>query len=160
MNSGAPLREQVARLFDWEDAHVGFDTAIADIPADVRSKQPSGLPYSPWQLLEHLRRTQRDILEFCRNPSYQELKFPDDYWPSSPAPPSPAAWDESVRQFRQDREALQQLAADPRVDLATRIPHGEGQTYLRELVLAADHAAYHIGELVVARRLLGIWKSS
>ena len=160
MNSGAPLREQVARLLDWEDAHVGFDTAIADIPADARARQPSGLPYSPWQLLEHLRRAQQDILEFCRNPNYQELKFPDDYWPSSPAPPSPAAWDESVRQFREDRKALQQLATDPKVDLATRIPHGDGQTYLRELVLAADHAAYHIGELVVVRRLLGTWKSS
>ena len=159
MNSGAVLRDQLARLLAWEDAHVCFDTAIAGIPGDARAKQPSGLPYSPWQLLEHLRRTQRDILEFCRNPNYQELNWPDDYWPSSPAPPSPAAWEESVHQVRQDRKALQQLAADPKMDLTTRIPHGDGQTYLRELVLAADHAAYHIGELVVVRRLLGIWKS-
>ena len=159
MNSGAPLREQLTRLLAWEDAHVGFDTAVADIPADVRATQPSGLPYSLWQLLEHLRRTQRDILEFCRNPNYQELNWPDDYWPSSPAPPSPAAWDESVRQFRQDRKALGQLAADLKVDLASRIPHGDEQTYLRELVLAADHTAYHIGQLVVVRRLLGIWTS-
>ena len=159
MNSGAALRDQLARLLAWEDAHVGFDTAIAGIPRDVRAKQPSSLPYSPWQLLEHLRRTQRDILEFCRNPNYQELNWPDDYWPSSPAPPSPAAWDESIRQFREDRKALQQLASDPKMDLATGIPHGDGQTYLRELALAADHAAYHIGELVVVRRLLGIWKS-
>lgn len=158
MTSDAPLRELLGRLLTWEDAHVGFDAAIADIPADVRGKQPSGLPYSPWQLLEHLRRTQRDILEFCRNPSYQELKWPDDYWPPSPAPPSPAAWDESIGQFRQDRNALQQLAADLRTDLAGRIPHGNGQTYLRELVLAADHTAYHVGQLIVVRRLLSVWK--
>ena len=158
MNHNALLRDQLSRLLAWEDAHVGFDTAVADMPADLRGKQPAGLPYSAWQLLEHLRRAQRDILEFCRNPNYQELKWPEDYWPSSPAPSSPAAWDESVRQFREDREALQQLANDQTVDLATRIPHGNGQTYLRELVLAADHAAYHIGQLVVVRQLLGNWK--
>lgn len=160
MNNDVPVREQLARLLAWEDAHVGFEAATADIAADRRGSQPSGLPFSPWQLLEHLRRTQRDILDFCRNPNYQELKWPDDYWPASPAPPTPAAWDESIRQFQQDRQALQQLAADPAVDLTARIPHGDGQTYLRELVLAADHAAYHIGQLVVVRRLLGIWKLS
>ena len=159
MKDDALLREQLGRLLAWEDAHVGFDTAVDGISAELRGQRPSNLPYSPWQLVEHLRVTQRDILEFCRNPNYQELKWPDDYWPPSAAPPSPAAWDESIRQFRQDRKALQQLAADRQVDLAARIPHGDGQTYLRELVLAADHAAYHIGELVVVRRLLGIWKS-
>lgn len=159
MKDEALLREQLSRLLAWEDAHVGFDTAVDGISAELRGQRPSNLPYSPWQLVEHLRVTQRDILEFCRNPNYKELKWPDDYWPPSAAPPSPAAWDESIRQFRQDRKALQQLAADPQVDLAARIPHGDGQTYLRELVLAADHAAYHIGELVVVRRLLGIWKS-
>ena len=155
--SDAALREQLARLLAWEDAHAGFDAAIGDIPPDRRGTQPAGLPYSPWQLLEHLRRTQRDILEFCRNPDYKELSWPDDYWPTTAAPPSPAAWDDSVRAFREDRQSLQQLAADPKVDLMARIPHGQGQTYLRELVLAADHAAYHIGQLVVVRRLLGVW---
>ena len=159
MNSDA-VRKQLAALLAWESAHVGFEAATADIAADQRGSQPSGLPFSPWQLLEHLRRTQRDILDFCRNPKYQELKWPDDYWPASPAPPSPAAWDESIRQFQQDRRALQELAADPAVDLTSKIPHGDGQTYLRELVLAADHAAYHIGQLVAVRRLLGIWKTS
>jgi hypothetical protein len=158
MSSDAPLREQLSRLLAWEDAHVGFDTAIADIPLEDRAKQPAGLPYSPWQLLEHLRLAQRDILEFCRNPNYQELTWPADYWPSSPAPPSPSAWEESVRQFRVDRAALQELASDPSVDLAAKIAHGNGQTYLRELVLVADHTAYHIGQLVVVRRLLGNWK--
>src|SRR5438128_1701485 len=128
MTSDAALREQLGRLLAWEDAHVGFDTAVADIPADLRARQPAGLPYSLWQLLEHLRRTQRDILEFCRNPNYQELHWPDDYWPPSPAPPSQAAWDASISQFQQDRRALEQLAADPKVDLAARIPHGNGQT--------------------------------
>jgi hypothetical protein len=158
MNSDAPLRDQLSQLLAWEDAHVGFDRAVADLPEVLRGKQPAGLPYSPWQLLEHLRLAQRDILEFCRNSNYEELKFPDDYWPSSPAPPSAAAWDESVRQFREDRQALQKLAVDPKVDLAAKIPHGNGQTYLRELVLAADHLAYHLGQLVVLRRLLGAWK--
>jgi len=153
------LRDQLSRLLAWEDAHVGFDNAVDGIPAELRGTRPSNLPYSPWQLIEHLRITQHDILEFCRNPNYKELKWPDDYWPASDAPPSARAWDESIRMFRQDRKALQQLAADPAVDLTARIPHSDGQTYLRELILAADHAAYHLGELIVVRRLLGIWKS-
>lgn len=158
--SDALVRQQLGRLLDWEDAHAGFDAAVADIPADLRGKQPAGLPYSAWQLVEHLRRAQHDILEFCRNPKYQALEWPADYWPSDPAPPSATAWDDSISQFRQDRQALQQLAADTKVSLADRIPHGDGQTYQRELLLAADHAAYHIGQLVLVRRLLGIWKSS
>jgi uncharacterized damage-inducible protein DinB len=159
MPRDALLRDQLSRLLAWEDAHVGFDAAVADIPPRLRGQQPSGLPYSLWQLLEHLRRTQRDILEFCENPQYRELTWPQDYWPPTPAPPSDAAWDESVRLFQTDRAALQRLAADLELDLHASIPHGTGQTYLRELVLAADHAAYHIGELVVVRRLLGIWPS-
>lgn len=158
MTHDAPIRDQLKRLLDWEDSHVGFDKAVAGLHEDLRGQQPAGLPYSPWQLLEHLRRAQRDILEFCRNPSYKELSWPDDYWPPSPAPPTTAAWDESIRKFREDRAALQQLAADPNIDLTAKIPHGQGQTYLRELVLAADHAAYHIGQLVVLRRLLNSWK--
>jgi uncharacterized damage-inducible protein DinB len=154
------IREQLRRLLDWEDAHVGFDRAVADIPADLRGSQPAGVPYSPWQLLEHLRITQHDILDFCRNPDYEELEWPADYWPASSAPPSPSAWENAISQFRQDRKALQDLAADRSIDLFAKIPHGQGQTYLRELVLAADHAAYHIGELVVVRRLLGAWKAS
>jgi hypothetical protein len=153
------LRDQLGRFLGWEDAHVGFDNAVDGIPAELRGTRPSNLPYSPWQLIEHVRMTQHDILEFCRNPKYKELKWPDDYWPASDAPPSATAWDESIRMFRQDRKALQQLAADPAVDLTARIPHGDGQTYVRELILAADHAAYHLGELIVVRRLLGIWKA-
>jgi hypothetical protein len=159
MKSDAPYRKMLARLLDWEDAHAGFDTAIDGIAPEHRATRPARLPYSPWQLLEHLRRTQADILDFCLNADYQELDWPADYWPTAPAPPSDAAWDESIEAFRKDRKALQQLAADTDVDLTARIPHGTGQTYLRELVLAADHAAYHVGELVLLRRVLGIWEA-
>ena len=158
MTADASLREMLARMLAWEDAHVGFEKAVADVPPALRSRQPEGLPYSPWQILEHLRRTQADILNFCRNPHYQELKWPDDYWPDSAAPPSAASWDESIRQFHADRKALQALAADGGIDLGERIPHGSGQTYLRELLLVADHSAYHIGQLVAVRRLLGDWE--
>jgi hypothetical protein len=151
------LREQLARLLAWEEAHASFEKVVAGLPAALRGVQPAGLPYSPWQIVEHLRITQADILDFCRNPKYVELAWPEEYWPASAVPPSDAAWDESVRGFRADRDALQALARDAKVDLESRIPHGQGQTYLRELLLAADHAAYHIGELVVVRRLLGAW---
>jgi len=158
MNS--ELRDHVAKLLDWQEAHVGFDRAVADLAEPLRGRVPPGLPYSPWQLVEHLRITQHDILDFCRNPAYRELSWPDDYWPRSPAPPSGSAWDESVRRFREDRAALQRLARDPAIDLAAPIPHGTSQTYLRELLLAADHTAYHVGELIVVRRLLGAWPAA
>jgi hypothetical protein len=156
MNESA-VRQMLSRLLDWEDAHVGFEAAVTGIPVGLRGKQPEGAPYSPWQLLEHLRITQFDILDFCVNSDYEELKWPDDYWPRTPAPPSEAAWQESVERYRRDRKALQKLAADPKIELTARIPHGAGQTYLRELVLVADHSAYHLGQLVLVRRLLGIW---
>jgi len=163
MDRDESLRTHVRNVLDWEDAHVGFDAAVKGIPAVLRGVAPEGLPYSPWQLLEHLRLAQRDILEFCRNPAYVETyaktKFPDDYWPPAAAPPTPAAWDESVAGFRRDREALKQIAANPTIDLFERVPHGTGQTYLRELLLVADHNAYHVAQLVAVRRWLGIWKS-
>ena len=153
----APFRETIARMLAWEDAHTSFDAAVEGLEPSLRGAPPSGLPYSAWQLVEHLRLTQHDILEFCRNPEYRELDWPADYWPISPGPPSSRAWDESIEAFRRDREALRQLAADPAVDLTARIPHGTGQTYLRELLLVGDHSAYHIGQLVVVRRLLNAW---
>ena len=158
MNTVAALRDQLARLLDWHEAHVGFDKAVAGIPPELRGNRPAGLPYSPWQLIEHLRITQHDILDFCQNPTYEEMKWPDDYWPSSNAPASTAKWEDSLNQFRRDREALQGLAKDPNVDLFARIPHGTGQTYIRELLLVADHTSHHVGQLIVVRRLLGIWK--
>lgn len=157
MTNDAALRDQLRRLLDWEDAHVGFDKAVANIPSGMRGRTPPGLPYSPWQLLEHLRIAQHDILDFCRNPNYKERAWPKDYWPASPAPSSDREWDESIRQFRDDCRTLQALAADTSLDLSARIPHGSGQTILRELILVADHNAYHVGQLVLVRRLLGIW---
>jgi hypothetical protein len=147
--SWTPLRDHLVGLLEWEDAHTSFDSAVANLPGRLRGQQPAGLPYSPWSLVEHLRITQHDILDFCVNPKYQELRWPDDYWPQSPMPGSGAAWDDSIKQFQRDR--------DPKLDLESRIPHGQGQTYLRELLLAADHAAYHVGELIVVRRLLNAW---
>jgi len=152
------VRELLAKLLSWEDSHVGFDAAVAGIPEPMRGKRAPGGAHSPWELLEHLRITQHDILDFSRNSDYKELQWPKDYWPSTPVPPSAAAWDASIAQFTRDRKALQTLASDPAIDLAAKIPHGDGQTYMRELVLAADHTAYHVGQLVLVRQLLGIWK--
>ncbi len=157
--SDSSLRAQMAKLLDWEDAHLSFDAAVEGVPLKLRGTAPAGLPYSPWQLLEHLRLAQHDILDFCRNPDYRELHWPDDYWPASAVPPKRGDWDESIAQFRRDRAALQALAADPKIDLHARIPHGSGQTYLRELLLVADHTAYHVGQLVTVRRALGAWTS-
>jgi hypothetical protein len=151
------IRTVIARLLDWEDAHAGFEKVVSRFPRELRGQVPHGLPYSPWQLLEHLRLTQQDILDFCLNPSYEERHWPDDYWPKTPSPPSATAWDRSVEGFRVDREALKQLALNPSIDLLGKVPAGEGQTYLRELLLVADHTAYHLGELVVVRRALGTW---
>jgi len=154
------VREQLARLLAWGDAHVTFDAAVEGIPVKLRGKRPARLPHSIWQLVEHLRIAQYDILEFCVNPQYKEMTWPDDYWPTSAAPRSLSAWTKSLRQFRRDRRALQALAADASIDLEARIPHGSGQTYLRELVLVADHGAYHVGQIVLVRRLLGVWSGA
>ncbi|PYP41889.1 MAG: ABC transporter [Gemmatimonadetes bacterium] len=151
-----PLREQLRKVLDWEDAHVGFDKAVAGVPKALRGTIPEGSAHSLWQLLEHLRICQLDILDFCRNPGYVEMPM-EAYWPSSATPPSERAWAESVAAFRRDRDELKRLAADRGVDLFARIPHGSGQTYLRELLLVADHNAYHVGQLVALRRRLGTW---
>ena len=156
--SDKAVRALLGRALAWQDAHATFDDAVADIPVDLRGTRPANLPYSAWELLEHLRITQRDILDFCVDADYQEMKWPDDYWPPSPAPESDAAWQGSIRAFVADRGALQKLAADASVDLDAKIPHGSGQTILRELVLVIDHSAYHVGQLVLVRRLLGAWK--
>lgn len=158
-NPDRALRALLARLLDWEDAHAGFDAAVEGIPAHSRGARPKGAPHSAWQLLEHMRICQWDILEFCRNPKYVEMKF-EDYWPATVAPPNRGAWKKSVAEFRRDRDSLKELAADSRIDLFAAIPHGTGQTYVRELVLVADHNAYHVGQLVLLRRLLGAWPRS
>ena len=150
------LREHLRKLLDWEDAHVGFDNAVTDVPPALRGTVPEDSAHSLWQLLEHLRICQLDILDFCRNPGYVEMPM-EAYWPKSAAPPSEVAWEESIASFRRDRAELKELAANRELDLFARIPHGSGQTYLRELILVADHNAYHVGQLVALRRRLGIW---
>jgi uncharacterized damage-inducible protein DinB len=151
------LRAQLVKLLDFEEAHVGFDRAVKGIPPRMRGKVPANGEHSLWELLEHLRIAQADILEFCRTAKYKEKKWPDDYWPASPAPRSASAWTKAIADYRRDRKAFQRLASNTRIDLLATIPHGTGQTYLREIVLAADHAAYHIGQIVTVRKQLGIW---
>ena len=155
----AAIREHLKRALEWGDARATFEQTVGDLPSTLRGKRPDGMPHSPWELLEHLRLAQQDILEFCVNPNYKEREWPADYWPKSPEPPDNAAWDASVQHFLDDRKALQDLASNTSIDLAARIPHGSGQTYLRELLLIVDHNAYHLGQLVLVRRMLGAWKS-
>jgi len=158
MTKGDPLREQLVRVLDWNEAHVDFDAAVKGIPADKQGAIPPGFEHSPWQLLEHLRIAQEDIYDFCVNPNYKEMTWPDDYWPSA-APPSSVAWDESVAAYRHDNDRMKELVRT-QPDLFARIPHGTSphQTYLRAALLIADHAAYHLGQLVLVRRALGVWK--
>jgi len=149
-----PLRKQLVELLRMEGAHLSFDDAVADFPVKLRGIKPRGAPHTPWQLLEHLRIAQWDILDFSRNPAYQEMKWPDDYWPKTEAPPDAAAWDKSIEQFRRDLKAVEELVSDAGADLNARIPHGTGQTLLREVLLVADHNSYHLGQLVFVRKML------
>ena len=152
-----PVRTQLAQFLAWKEAHAGFDRAVEGVPADLQGRVPPGFAHSAWQLLEHMRIAQDDILDFCVNPKYAHKKWPDDYWPAAPAPPNASAWDLSIAAYRADREAVQALALNADVDLTATIPHGSGQTYLREILLVADHASYHVGQLVLLRRALGCW---
>jgi hypothetical protein len=154
------VRERVLWLLGGGGAHVSFDRAVRGLPTALRGVRPAGLPYSPWELLEHMRIAQWDILDFSRNPGYVYMKWPDEYWPKSPTPPSAGAWAKSVGAFRRDLAAMMALVRRPQTDLHARIPWGRGQTILREALLLADHNAYHIGQLVVVRRLLGAWKDA
>jgi uncharacterized damage-inducible protein DinB len=158
--SDTRLRDQLVRILDWDEAHVGFDQATNGMPADKRGARPEGAEHSVWQLLEHMRIAQEDILDFCVNPKYVHARhWPDDYWPKDPAPPDAKAWDTSIAAFKHDREKLQQVARDT-PDLYARVPTGnEKQTCLRALILVTDHNAYHLGQLVAVRRALGEWRS-
>ena len=160
MKPDASLREHLVQLLDWKDAHASFDAAVEGVPIEHRGAVPPGASHSLWQLVEHLRLAQHDIHDFCVNPGYEEMDWPDDYWPFDPAPPSPEAWDESLKGYREDRTRMIELAKDTAVDLHARIPHGTGQTYLREILLVADHNAYHIGQIVFVRKMLGSWPAS
>ncbi len=152
------LRKHLVELLDGAQAHATFDNVIAEFPAKFRGQIPAGLPHSAWMLLEHMRIAQWDILDFSRNPKYKHLKWPDEYWPKDPAPPSDAAWENSVKAFHDDLDAMKKLVSDPKTDLFAKIPWGDGQTILREAMLIADHNSHHLGQLLDVRRVLGIWK--
>jgi hypothetical protein len=157
MNNDQSLREHLVYLLRGGGAHLNFDAAVADLPAKLRGARAAGTPHTPWRLVEHMRIAQWDILEFSRNPKHVSPSFPDGYWPEGDAPPSETAWDRSLAAFRSDLKAMQDLVTDPSTDLFAPIPHGEGQTILREALLVADHNAYHFGQLVMLRRVLGAW---
>src|SRR5205085_10009774 len=135
-----------------------FRAALADWPAALRGTRPAGQPFTPWRMLEHVRISQWDIIEFTKSAQHVPPEWPAGYWPEHDAPPAPAAWDASVAQVERDLRAMQRLVADPKTDLFARIPHGTGQTVLREALVLADHNSYHLGQLVLLRRLLGAWK--
>jgi hypothetical protein len=152
------FREHVLALLTGKSAHADFDAAVSKFPLKRVGEKPAGAPYSAWQLLEHMRIAQWDILEFSRNPEHVSPKWPEGYWPRTEAPPTDAAWNQSLRAYRADLKAMRELVADPDRNLLAPIPHGQGQTLLREALVLADHNSYHVGQLVMLRRLLGAWK--
>jgi len=151
------LREHLVKLLTSSEAHADFEAAVKNLPEELRGKRPKGAEHSPWQLLEHLRIAQWDILEYAINPKHKSPEFPKGYWPESAAPASAAEWDKSVKGFRKDLKRLCDLISAESTDLDAKIPHGEGQTILRQALLTADHNAYHIGQLILVRKQLGAW---
>lgn len=152
------LRDHVLYQLRGGGAHLGFEDAFAHLPDHLRGAKVDGIPHTCWQLLFHMRICQWDILEFSRNPKHASPTFPDGLWPASYVPPSDSAWDGEIEAFRSDALQMMDLVADPTTDLLAPIPHGEGQTILREAILVVDHNAYHLGQLVFLRRSLGAWK--
>ncbi len=153
------LRQHLLDLLRGKNAHADFDAAVADFPSRLRGVKPAGAPHTAWQLLEHMRIAQWDILEFSRNGKHKSPAWPEGYWPKTEAPPTAASWNNSLRSFRADLKAMAKLIGDKKTDLYAKIPHGDGQTILREALLVADHNAYHLGQLLLLRRLLGAWKA-
>jgi hypothetical protein len=150
----------VASSLDWEQAHANFDKAIADLPPGLRGKRPDNFPHSTWELVFHIDVTQHDLLEFSRNPHYEEIKWPDEYWPKNPAPANDTAWDDCVARIRRDVAEFKQFAVDNASKLGEKIPHGTGQTYLRTIIVSVDHTAYHVGQIIAVRRLINAWSAS
>ena len=148
------LRKTLAELLRMKGAHVSLHDAVSDFPPALRGVKPPGAPHTAWQLLEHMRLAQEDILDFSRNPKYKERTFPDDYWPATEAPPNEQAWAKSIETFQEDLKQMQELIAETKHDLLAKLPHGTGQTLLREALLVADHNAYHLGQLVFLRKIL------
>jgi hypothetical protein len=157
-NHDQRLRQNLLYFLGGGGAHAKFDDVIKNLPPKLRGAKPAKFPHSPWMLLEHLRLAQWDILEFSRNAKHVSPPWPEGYWPKSAAPPNASAWNKSIQQFRRELKAMQNLVANPKTDLFVRIPWGDGQTILREALLVADHNAYHLGQLLDVRRLLGAWK--
>jgi hypothetical protein len=157
-NPDQSLRDHVLYLLKGEGAHAKFEDVIDDFPANLRGEKVPNFPHTAWMLLEHLRIAQGDILEFSRNAKHKSPEWPSGYWPKAEAPPSADAWSESVRAFQNDRQAMEKLVADPKADLHAPFAWGNGQTLLREALLVADHNSYHLGQLVILRRMLGAWK--
>jgi hypothetical protein len=154
MEANDALRAQLAKFLEHSEAHTNFDEAVAGVPVEVRGLRPEGLKHSPWEILEHIRLAQRDMLEFSTPGTYEQREWPAAYCPQSPEPPSPTAWDESVEAARRDRAELQRMVVNKDVDLFAVVPHGSHQTYLRNALLVGDHTAYHVGQLMLVRRLL------
>ena len=148
------LRKTLAELLRMKGAHVSLHDAVSDFPPALRGVKPRGAPHTAWQLLEHMRLAQEDILDFSRNPKYKEKTFPDDYWPTAEAPPNEQAWAKSIETFDEDLKQMQELIAETKHDLLAKLPHGTGQTLLREALLIADHNAYHLGQLMFLRKIL------
>ncbi len=155
---GRQIREHLIRLLEGRQAHASWDDVLIGFPPELRGKKPQAAPHTPWQLLEHMRIAQWDILEFCRWAKHVSPDFPDGYWPDTPEPPDDGAWEKSVRAFRSDLEAMKTLVDQESSDLLAKIPHGSGQTLLREAMLVADHNAYHLGQIVLLRKMLGGWE--
>jgi len=151
------LRRHLANFLDGHEAHVDFDDAIKDLPAKLRGQRADGFAHSVWELLEHIRLSQEDILDFIRNPEYEARPWPASYWPKDPAPENAASWNKSIKAYKADLKELKDIASNPDTDLFGEIPHGEGQTILREILLVVDHSAYHLGQLVLVRKALGAW---
>ncbi|HWT65687.1 MAG TPA: DinB family protein [Terracidiphilus sp.] len=158
MSNDTALRQHLVQLLTGSHAHVDFDAAIKGLPVELQGERPAGAERSAWELLEHLRIAQWDILEFSRDAKHQSPEWPGGYWPPTAAPPDEYAWEKSVRAFRHDLKALCGLVTDPATDLYAKIPHGDGQTILREALLTADHNSYHLGQLLMTRKLLGAWR--
>jgi DinB superfamily len=152
------LRQHLIKVLEGSEAHAEVDAAVADMPFALQGKIPKGAEHSPWQELEHLRIAQWDIFEFVVDPKHRSPEFPAGYWPGRPEPPDEEAWEKSAQAFRADRERFTKVLADDATDLFAKIPHGDGQTILRQALTAVDHNAYHLGQLILLRRLLGAWK--
>lgn len=159
MNQDDQLREQIAKMLDWGEAHADFSSSVKNFPAELRGRVPDGLPHSGWQLLEHIRIALWDILEFSRGSEHKSPKWPEEYWPRNAAPPDEKAWDKSIHAVETHLEDMRKLVKDKSHDLFAPLPHGDGQTLLREVLLAADHNAYHLGQLLLVRKALGAWPS-